>query len=173
MVDIPPTKWYYSSCNISSPQVLATLEIDGWVQFLPTANQTSEDDYQMNPEEKADLVMDLTPDTIEDYFRLNVCNDEIEFFHAVVEDWRSADSLEVDQRLMDHSLFLLCGGDDVIYYDEGAPDSGVVLFGFIVGAIMVGMIFSELQKFEIRPHPRSSRQRRDYLPTYTQELEMV
>jgi hypothetical protein len=33
MSDIQPQKWYYSSCNISSPQVLITLEIDGWAHL--------------------------------------------------------------------------------------------------------------------------------------------
>ena len=47
---------------------------------------------------------------------------------------------------------------------------------------MVAMIFSELQKFESRPHPAtrrssgttsSQRLRSDYIPTHTQEFEMV
>lgn len=197
MKDIPSTKWYYSSCNISSPQVLTTLTITAaaYVQSSSSSsspieerqnNQTnsSNDYYDSHPVEELeddDLRKDLTPGVFEKYFTDYVCKDMV-FFHAVVEDdWRNnLPKHNNDQnQVLDHSLFLLCGGADVIYYDQdGAPDSGFVLFGFLVGIAMIGMIFSELQKFEShRPSPQRSstrRSRRDnYAPTFTQEVEMV
>ena len=83
----------------------------------------------------------------------------MEIFRAVVEDWTNStpESFEHDEYL-DHSLILLCGGEDYIYYDNSPPDSGFLVFGLLVGLVMVGMIVGELQQFQDRPmaYPVSS-----------------
>ena len=43
MKDIPETKWYYNQCNITSSQVLTTMEVQGVADFDISSNRTSVD----------------------------------------------------------------------------------------------------------------------------------
>jgi hypothetical protein len=207
MEDIATSKWYYSSCNISSPQVLITLKMDGWAT-PPTTTTTStnndngddDDDGHNNNNHShnnetafsSSLAAELvTPMTLETYVEDHVCTD-IVFFLAIVDEPSSSSSssskediLDRESSMMsyergkmdvDHTMFLLCGGADIVYYDdEDHVDSGFVLLGFMVGVVMVVMIFSELQKLDTGraatppPPPR----RRLYATTNHQEFEMV
>lgn len=196
MDDVPTSKWYYSSCNTSSTQILVTLDIDGIVHFNEETslfhNETRE---EAKDTWKAFLDKELKPDVLENYFQHAVCKN-IELFHALIthdtrhyhsspESSQPQGSYQYHQNHelgMEHSLFLLCGGGDVLFYDKEGDDSAFMLFGLMVGIMMVAMIFSELQKFESRPHPAtrrssgttsSQRLRSDYIPTHTQEFEMV
>jgi hypothetical protein len=163
MGDISPSKWYYSECNMTSPQVLTTLKVEGWAEFDSSTNRTNVDHL-------------FNQGTIEAYFKEKVCTD-MDFYRAYVEN--SKPTYHQAQSTFDkveHSLLLLCGGADIVYYDEEAPDSGFLFVGFFVGFMMVGMVGSELQKYDRRPHPLGGRRgsrRRDYDGVTGQELEMV
>lgn len=192
MRDIPPQKWYYSSCNISSPQVLLTMETEGWAKYYHDWNGTdSSEPYQDEDAFQAYIMEHVTSTSLEDFTKENVCSD-MEIYRSIVEDWsnKTAESFEHDAYL-DHSLILLCGGENYIYYDDGDADSGFFLFGMIVGLVMVSMIWTELQKFSQqqpsrrrdsstttssssgrRSSRRRDRQRVDYALTPT-EIEMV
>jgi hypothetical protein len=209
MEDIQPYKWYYSSCNISSPQVLITLIMDGWAATAtntttsttttttPTTNNYNGNNNETSSSSLAELV---TPMTLHTYLEDTVCTD-MEYFRAVVvSEWASDSDSDDDESLssssseaediqnslllaafesgknLDHTMFKLCGGADFDYYDEDNEhaNSGFVLLGFMVGMVMVGMIFSELQKVDNR-RPVGQVRRRRFAPTtsITQEFEMV
>jgi hypothetical protein len=162
MDDISPNKWYYSECNTTSPQVLTTLKVEGWAEFDSSTNRTNVNHL-------------FNEGTIEDYFKEKVCTD-MHFYRGYVENSKA--SYHQAQSTFDkveHSLLLLCGGADIVYYDEEAPDAGFLFVGFFVGFMMVGMVATELQKYDRRPHPLGDRRgrRRDYDGVTGQELEMV
>lgn len=158
MKDIPPTKWYYNSCNISSPQVLLTMETEGWAQYSLDWNGTTEEappPYEDNQFQQM-IMEQVTSTSLQTYMQSTVCKN-MEIFRAVVEDGTNStpESFEHDEYL-EHSLILLCGGEDYIYYDDSPPDSGFLVFGLLVGLVMVGMIVGELQQFQDRPPPHPS-----------------
>ncbi len=182
MKDIPHSKWYFSNCNISSPQVLLTMETEGWAQYSMDWNGTASPEPYGDDQFKQMIMQQVTSDSLQNYIQLNVCN-SMEIYRAYIEDWSNStpESFENDQYI-DHSLILLCGGEDYIYYDEADPDGGFIVFGLLVGFLMVGMIVGELQKFQDRPNQngstsrRSSRRRERYQVDYAitpTELEMV
>jgi len=157
MRDIPPSKWYYNSCNVSSPQVLLTMETEGWAKYDSDWNSTTTTSAApfRNDGRFQKYIMDkVTPFTLKHYIEDNVCQ-SMEIYRAYMEDWANltSESFEDDEYL-EHSLILLCGGENYIYYDDEDPGKGFVLIGMLVGIVMVGMIFSELQKFQA---PRPSR----------------
>lgn len=162
MDDISPDKWYYSECNMTSPQVLTTLKVEGWAEFDSSTNRTN-------------VIHLFNEVNIEDYFEKKVCTD-MYFYRGYVENSKA--SHHESQSTFDkveHSLILLCGGVDIVYYDEEAPDAGFLFVGFFVGFMMVGMVATELQKYDRRPHPLGGRRghRRDYDGVTGQGLEMV
>ena len=171
MTDITPGKWYYSNCNTTSDNVLISLEVEGSAEFDDMANRTHVKDIIMKLQGEDDI--------LENYFESNVCSD-MKDFQAFATD-RPVVPLQHTNDLspfrnIEHSLLLLCGGEDFVYYDEEQPDAGFLLFGFMVGFAMVGMIFTELQKYDRRPHPLASRRsrRQEYdSVTFDQEVEMV
>lgn len=161
MRDIPPTKWYYNRCNISSPQVLLTMESDGWAHYDKDHREGSVPSYEMNTEAFDQYVMQtVTSASLQSYIEEHVCG-SMEIYRAIVEDAvnLTAASFDDDDRFLEHSTILLCGGEHFIYddYDAEDVDSGFVVFGMIVGVVMVSMIVGELQQLQRRPNPSSSR----------------
>eukprot|EP00934_Nitzschia_sp_Nitz4_P003565 Nitzschia sp. Nitz4//scaffold5_size260463//115175//115963//NITZ4_000979-RA/size260463-processed-gene-0.73-mRNA-1//1//CDS//3329555331//3555//frame0 len=188
MKDISPSKWYYNSCNVTSPQVLFTMDVEGWAQVdFGRANATLPY-HPGNLDEKNQFVNSLmgnmTSAHVQEYFEEYVC-DDMEIFRSYVDHWSSGNSST--ELVLDHSLFLLCGGVDYVYYDSTQQvDGGFVVFGVLVGVIMLSMIMTELQQFQNRGSSQrrrstsgGSRRRRsqqvDYAaaPVATAELEMV
>lgn len=162
MDDIKSKKWYYSECNMTSSQVLATMRVEGFAEFDSSTNRTHVN-HLFNEE------------TIREYFEVNVCLDLFNY-RAYVENSKSSHrnpGSSFDK--VEHSLILLCGGDDIVYYEEDAPDAGFLFFGFFAGFLMVAMVATELQKYDMRPHPLGSRpgRRNEYDGVTGQELEMV
>jgi hypothetical protein len=165
MKDIPRDKWYYNRCNISSPQVLITMETEGWAECKEqdeNKNKNNHKSQQHNqssyyfPTERAftDYMMEkVTPTSLQTFILTTLCSD-MEIYRAVVEDWSNltASSFDYDPYL-EHSTILLCGGENYIYYDDGDVDSGFVFFGLLVGVIMASMIMGELQLLYGRPTP--------------------
>lgn len=156
MKDIPPTKWYYNSCNVSSSQVLLTMETEGWAQYSLEWNGTSSPEPYEDSQFQEMIMEQVNASSLQRYIESNVCK-SMEIFRANVEDWTNStpESFEHDE-FLEHSLILLCGGEDYIYYDNSPPDSGFLVFGLLVGLLMVGMIVGELQQFQDRPPPHTS-----------------
>lgn len=129
------------------------METEGWAQYFHDWNGTaSSAPYEGEGAFHAYIMEHVTPTSLEEYIKGNVCND-MEIYRAYVEDWSnktSDGSFEHDEYL-DHSLILLCGGEDYIYYDDKDAGSGFVLLGIMVGLVMVSMILTELQQFNQRP----------------------
>jgi len=173
MSDISPTKWYYSDCNMTSPQLLTTLKVRGKGTLQHSA-------VNLNAVE---LVNDET--TIKDFFSQHVCTNMTEF-RAYVESPKlhhqsfyystsSSPKQSMTFDHIDHSLLLLCGDEDLVYYEEGPPDASFLFFGFFVGFLMVSMIATELKKYDSRPHPLGEHRRGEYddVPAGGLEVEMV
>ena len=163
--DIPDNKWYLNDCNMTSSNVLATIRAQGYVLVNAPTNRTNVKHL-------------FAEDTIRTYFETEVCTNmtdfrtHIEHHHSLYT--KSSDEMEFHH--MEHELILLCEDSSLVYYDEEAPDAGFMFFGFIVGFMMVGMVGSELQKYDRRPHPlggRGGNGRRDYEEVTEQEVEMV
>jgi hypothetical protein len=154
MKDIPVQKWYFNSCNISSPQVLLTMETEGWAQYYLDWNGTASSKPYEEDEFNTLIMEQATPASVEEYIKGNVCKD-MDIYRAYVEDWsnQTSESFEHEE-YVEHSLILLCGGEDYIYYEEEDPGSGFVLLGMMVGIVMFSMIFTELQQFNQRTSTR-------------------
>lgn len=91
MKDIPPTKRYYRYCNISSPKVLFTMQVEGWVQLHLWKNGTNEaEDFSVaslsfTEDDFMEAMMDkVTPTTLEDFLGGNACT-SMELFRAYVD----------------------------------------------------------------------------------------
>mmetsp|Transcript_40840 Transcript_40840/g.98496 ORF Transcript_40840/g.98496 Transcript_40840/m.98496 type:complete len:344 (+) Transcript_40840:53-1084(+) len=180
MADIAPNKWYYSDCNMTSPQLLASLKVRGKGVLGNSAAPTME--IGMNEVHEG-----MNQLSIKEFFAHNVCTNMTDF-RAYVESPRhhhqqslyyTSHSASGPPKMafehVEHSLLLLCGGEDLVYYEEGPPDGGFLFFGFFVGFLMVSMIATELQKYDQRPHPLGGR-RREYdevTSTNHPEVEMV
>ncbi|CAJ1923579.1 unnamed protein product [Cylindrotheca closterium] len=166
MSEISSTKWYYSDCNMTSPQLLASLKVKG--KGVLNNAPTSMTELGMTQVHES-----MNEASIQEFFANNVCTNMTEF-RASVESpqhhhqqslYYTSHSATGPPKMtfehVDHSLLLLCGGEDLVYYEEGPPDGGFLFFGFFVGFLMVSMIATELQKYDQRPHPLGGR-RRDY-----------
>ena len=173
MHDVSHNKWYYPRCNVTSPQVLLTLKTEGFAQYDDDDNSDAteeENEKDSTPRSKDYLFHDalmnrVTPESLQSYMESNVCPG-MQIYRAVVEDPVSVVPSTFDSDFdpfLIHNTFLLCGGEDYVYYDEmedGEVDSGFILFGMIVGVVMVSMIGGELQLLLCRPHPSPRGERR-------------
>lgn len=192
MSDVPHNEWYYNSCNISSPQELITLEVEGWADLNVgtngngTAVAYDPDRLDQKVHFTQKLLKNMTSTNMELYFQKNVCS-SMEIFQG----FANANKKQYESgKNLDHNLYLLCGGADYVYYGEGDTDGGFLVLGLLVGVVMVAMIFVELSQFQPRPTTggsgrgsrsppnggRSDRRRRrgEYVSTSTfTELEMV
>jgi hypothetical protein len=161
MRDIPTAKWYYPQCNMTSHQVLTTLEVEAFVEFDIETNRTNVDHL-------------FGEETVEDYFQENVCSD-MDLFKVFYD--KPKNPMPATFENVDHNLLLLCGGADIVYYDNDAPDPVFLLLAFFLGFIMVGQIFGELHQYDRRPHPlgrrNSTRHNTDTGLTSPNEIEMV
>eukprot|EP00980_Cylindrotheca_fusiformis_P004690 scaffold992_cov116-Cylindrotheca_fusiformis.AAC.25 len=158
MSDIPSGKWYYSDCNMTSPQILTTLQAFGSAVFDGSTNLTHLESF-------------FNEEAIKEYFEKNVCSG-LHNYRAYVEITSKSFETAFSFDMVEHNLLLLCGGEDLVYLDEETPDAGFLFFGFLVGFVMVGMVASELQKYDRRPRPSGNRRRNDYEGVAAQEVEM-
>jgi len=134
--------------------VLIHLELQGWVLY---------DGDVRDPDALDSWREEVTPEDshVNDYIVSHICHNP-SYLSILVDDY-SPNAMKHD------SLFLLCGGDELYNYEETPPDGGFMILGFLVGMVMVGMIFTELQKFDRLPRERRQR----YEAAAGVELEMV
>ena len=193
MKDVSPNKWYYPQCNITSPQVLLTLQAEGYALYnkgddndddedddssssttSPSSSNATEGNSEPSNNKKDylfhnALMNHVTPESLKSYIESNVCP-HMHMYRAVVEDPISVEPSTFDldyDPFLDHNTILLCGGERYIYHDgteEGEVDSGFILFGMIVGVFMVSMIGGELQLLFRRSHPSPRGERRGMEP---------
>lgn len=210
MDDVKATHWYYPLCNQSSSDVLATMDVKGYVSFAPVqsskqshATTTTNGNVDMEYAENVmvgRLVDTMEEHDLEEYFRHHVC-DDMPFFRSKVVHWNAkldpppppssssssftppleeedhapplhpsynnrynpdqhSDSFahsnsarnnnnnqyqfHDNQFYFDHNLYLLCGGAEELLQQGEAPDPGFMVFGILVGMVMIAMICSEL-----------------------------
>ena len=190
--DISPSTWYYSDCNATSPQLLTTLKVKG----KGTVMDGSSSQRERAPIKNGQVQEGFNDESVKEFFAENVCSNMTDFrayvdspkrhhqglYYSPSSREQSKPTLTFDH--VDHSLLLLCGDGDLVYYEEGPPDAGFLFFGFFVGFLMVSMIATELQKYDNRPHPLGGRRynsrdndndtdRGDYDGVARQEVEMV
>jgi len=176
MEDIAPTKWYYPDCNMTSPQLLASLKVKGKGTLSHSASP-----WAVGAQ---DVHEHMNEASIKNFFARNVCSNMTDF-RAYVESpkhhhqqslYYTSHSPTGPPKMafehVEHSLLLLCGEESLVYYEEGPPDGPFLFMGFFAGFLMVRMIATELQKYDQRPHPLGGR-RRDYNGVVNQEVEMV
>jgi hypothetical protein len=199
--DVAASQWFYPLCNQSSTDVLATMEVTGYVGVPGEGN----DDYyalRSGRDKNATwyvvehLIRRVHEGQLEDYFHEHVCQgDDLLFFHVMIHAW-SGMQTPTDQPYhhqksfwnttgypstnnpyyFNHNLYLLCGGkDDYLLSDgEEGPDSTFVVLGLVVGMIMVCMLCSELKSpSSQRTRPRGTLDGYVARPTQENELEMV
>lgn len=233
VLDVDRQHWYYPLCNASSPQILATMDVRGYVYIAPTTALENHDrnlpmssshhhsmmDHNDHNDNSLTSIQDLLDSLLEKidskavhaFFEQNVCSDLIFFRHKMVE-WDDAtfpppsSGQHVKEyqpssnphypngqqhynhhHFYDHNLYLLCGGvDDIRFADDDDDqdiDQGFLVFGMLVGVMMVAMLGSELQQYAIMGVQRRYRRAGNAgyanmrqvqaTATITREVEMV
>ena len=161
MSDVPHHMWYSDYCNRTSNATLISFEVQGSAEFNTAVNETQNRTHIIEIIEKLQK-----PDTIKSFIEAIVCKDVAEFrsfttSRPVVPMQQGATG-SFDH--IDHDYVRLCAAsEDGQLLEDAADDPMFLFFAFMVGFAMVGMLFSELQKYDRRQHPLANRRRRqDY-----------
>jgi hypothetical protein len=98
IADVNTKRWYYPLCNLSSPEILVTMDVRG---FVMSQKQQQQESQQANDKDSTNnnqnnrnelmnkLVAQLDQDQIRSYFEEHVCH-QIDFFRAKAVEWNDA-----------------------------------------------------------------------------------
>jgi hypothetical protein len=207
--DVNSQRWYFPLCNESSPQVLATMDVRGYVFIQPPYENDNDSMMSGNYKHMMDnnhqgmgstqSFMDyfqenMDQKTVHAFFQDRVCHD-LDFMRSKIVQWDDAsyppptNGQHVKEyqpsryqnsqhynhhHFFDHNLYLLCGGaDDITLDDDDDIDQGFLMFGMLVGMVMVTMICSELQQYGSTLRRARGSRNDGYAVQPTQEVEMV
>jgi hypothetical protein len=188
--DINSQMWYFPLCNESSTEILATMDVRGYIwlesNLLPVPSGGRQHQHSATDMQTMEYLHNSTDQkTLRNYFKDHVCRPD--FFRSKTLEWDDVDfpppsdhqpvkeyqptsyhnsnaggaaNLYNRHHFFDHKLELLCGGEVDSMYPDG--DEEGIDQGFLMLGIVIGMVMLSMICTELQQFAvsTSGRQRR-------------